>query len=296
MKILITGVYGFVGRNFYVNFKKKYKIIGIGSRKKNKDLKETKNLINKKITFKNLINLKFKPDLILHCAGSGSVMNSFKNKKNDYIKNVKTTEELLKFIQNLEKKPKLIFFSSAAVYGNSCNKYKKKINPISPYGKNKIICEKIIKLFSKKFKLQFNILRFYSIYGDGLKKQLIWDACKKIKLNKNVFFGTGEEIRSWIHIKDVVSFVDFLIKKNLYNNILDVSGHETLKNKMLLQKLYLLNNLKIKPKFNNTKKKGDPLYQIYDGSKIKKLGWSPKIRLHIGLRKYLLWFKKFQIK
>ena len=123
-------------------------------------------------------------------------MNSFKNKKNDYIKNVKTTEQLLKFIQNLEKKPKLIFFFQVQLFMEIVViNIKKKLILFLHTEKIKLYAKKLLNFFEKNFKLQFNILRFYSIYGDGLKKQLIWDACKKMKFNKNIFFGTGEEIK-----------------------------------------------------------------------------------------------------
>ena len=32
---------------------------------------------------------------------------------------------------------------------------------------------------------------------------------------KKIFYGTGEEIRSWINIKDVVDFINFILTKNL---------------------------------------------------------------------------------
>ena len=72
--------------------------MGIGRRRKSEKIK---NLIDKKINLKNLISLNFNPDIILHCAGSGSVIKSFKNKKLDYEKNVNTTKEIVGFIKYL---------------------------------------------------------------------------------------------------------------------------------------------------------------------------------------------------
>lgn len=292
MKILITGVFGFVGNSIFFHLKKKFDVLGIG-RKKNFKLRIHNRLINKKVTKTNLINLNFLPDIILHCAGSSSVIRSYENKKLDFAKNVETTKEIVKFIQYCKIKPRIVFFSSAAVYGNNCNKNRKKTIPISPYGKNKLLSEKILLEKSKKFKFKINILRFYSIYGCGLKKQLIWDACRKMNNQKNIYFGTGNEIRSWINIKDVIRFIDFLIKKNIKKNtILDISGNDIIKNKTLLQKLFKLNKLKSVPNFNNINKKGDPLIQIFNNSKLKKLNWFAKTKLSDGLLEYLLWFKK----
>jgi UDP-glucose 4-epimerase len=291
LKILITGVYGYVGYNIFLALKKKYKVIGIG-RRNNKKINFNKSLFNKKINKINLISLNFKPDIILHCAGSGSVLKSIKNKKLDYQKNVSTTKELVNFLSVLKKKPRVIFFSSAAVYGNNCEKTLKEVKPISPYGTNKFLSEEILRKSSLNLNFELNVLRFYSIYGSGLTKQLIWDACKKIQNNKNVFFGSGNELRSWIHIKDVINFISFLIRKKTKNfAIFDVAGNDVIKNKILLIRLFRLFKYKKIPKFNNINKKGDPKNQICNNKKIKKLGWRPKYNLSKGLKDYLKWFK-----
>ena len=60
--------------------------------KKKLKVKIYNQLINKKVTKTNLVNLNFLPDIILHCAGSSSVIQSYKNKKLDYKKNVETTK------------------------------------------------------------------------------------------------------------------------------------------------------------------------------------------------------------
>ena len=292
MKILITGVCGFVGNNLYLKLKKKNEIIGIG--RKNRNYKNKyKNIIEKEITHKNLVNLNFKPNVIIHCAGSGSVTKSIQNPKIDYEKNVNTTKELIKFISELTKKPKVIMFSTAAVYGNSCEKNKKQLKPISPYGRNKLKSENILLKKSKKFKFELIILRFYSIYGVGLKKQLIWDVCEKINNKINDFYGSGNEMRSWINIKDVNRLIQFLIKKgSISNQILDISGNNVVKNKFLVKKLFKLLNINKVPYFNKKNKRGDPIDQIFNNSILKNLGWKPKINLSNGLKEYVQWYKK----
>ena len=292
MKILITGVCGFVGNNLYLKLKKKNEIIGIG--RKNRNYKNKyKNIIEKEITHKNLVNLNFKPNVIIHCAGSGSVTKSIQNPKIDYEKNVNTTKELIKFISELTKKPKVIMFSTAAVYGNSCEKNKKQLKPISPYGRNKLKSENILLKKSKKFRFELMILRFYSIYGVGLKKQLIWDVCEKINNKINVFYGSGNEMRSWINIKDVNRLIQFLIKKgSISNQTLDISGNDVVKNKFLVKKLFKLLNINKVPYFNKKNKKGDPIDQIFNNSILKNLGWKPKINLSNGLKEYAQWYKK----
>lgn len=277
-----------------MKFKNKFIVTGIGRKRKNQ--RKLKNAVNKKINLKNLISLNFSPDIILHCAGSGSVGKSFKNKKSDYEKNVNTTKEIVNFIKYLNKKPRILYFSSAAVYGNYCNKLNKRIKPISPYGKNKLLSEKILLHASKSLDFDLNIIRFYSIYGKGLKKQLIWDACKKIIKKDNIFFGSGEEIRSWINIKDVVSFVEYLLKNQKQkNSIQDVYTNDVLKNEDLLKILFKFFKFNCNPKFNNKSKKGDPKNQVVNDLNFKNTYWKKRVSISTGLKEYVKWFKNQKI-
>ena len=292
MNILITGVHGFVGSNLYSYLKRKYKIFGIGRNNKYSKLNH-QNILSLEINKKSLKKINFQPDILIHCAGSGSVSKSLNNKKKDYKKNVLTSKYIINYLKEIKKKPKVIIFSSAAVYGNSAGKKKKKILPASPYGVNKLKSEKIFKESSKKLGFKLQILRFYSIYGEGLRKQLIWDACNKILLKKNYFYGSGEEIRSWTHINDVCKFIDTIISKPLKKNcIVDVSSNDVLKNKIILKKLFKLFNYNFSPHFNKIQKKGDPLNQIYVKKYIQNINWSPSVGIDEGLKKYFLWFKK----
>ena len=52
------------------------------------------------------------------------------------------------------------------------------INPISNYALNKLLCEKILKFYNQKNKKSVCILRIGSVFGPGLKRQFIYDACK----------------------------------------------------------------------------------------------------------------------
>lgn len=295
MKILITGVHGFIGKKVFDQLKYK-DIRGIGRAKSKNARIKSKKVFNKNITIKNLLKLNFSPDVIIHCAGSSSVGFSIENPYLDYVKNVQTTKIILDFIKKQKKKIRLIFLSSAAVYGNNCSFYNKKLTPISIYGKNKLKSEKIlIKNFSR-YNCKLIILRVFSVYGIGLRKQLLWDACNKIKRNNNQFYGSGKEIRSWININDLVGYIIyFTFVKNIKYKIIDISGNDTLNNHEFLKKVFKIFNFKKKISFNNIIKIGDPKRQIFNNKKVKSLKLKPKINLNTGLTEYIKWFKKNKI-
>ena len=293
-KILITGVYGFIGFALFKKLKKKNIVFGIGNKKK--ELKKNyKNLTNNKITLKNLIKLKFKPDIIVHCAGGSSVSFSNNYPKKDYKNNVGTTIELIKFVKTLSAQTKIINISSAAVYGERKNKNSTITKPVSNYGRSKLKAEKIIKFYSSKKLFKAVNLRIFSIYGEGLQKQLLWDAANKILKNNYIFYGSGKEIRSWINIKDTIRFIVKSAKIASYDcPAVDIAGNNFLTNYKILKILFKFFKVKKNPKFLKINRKGDPFYQIANINKIKNLGWIEKCSINRGILNYVKWFKRIK--
>ncbi len=298
--ILITGAYGFLGRNVAREFKEfGYHIIGIGHGKWYAD-EFTKYGIDEwfetTVTFEALLNINKKFDVIVHCAGSGSVGFSHENPYEDFQKSVQSTLSLLEYIRLQNPTFKFIYPSSPAVQGNLGNKpieeHMSDI-PVSPYGFHKRIAEDLCLSYHKNFKIDIGVIRYFSIYGDGLKKQLLWDACRKItQANSVTFFGTGKETRDWIHVSDAASLLRvFSEKVKGFEIINGGSGTTTEINKVVnLIKKYFEKDIEIN--FNGETKEGDPIYFWADTSKASDLGWKPKVNLETGLENYVKFFKE----
>tara|TARA_B110000305_G_scaffold70427_1_gene79094 strand:+ start:183 stop:1052 length:870 start_codon:yes stop_codon:yes gene_type:complete len=282
--ILITGIDGFIGKSLKEALKRDNKIIGIVNKKKLNKIKS--NLIS--LNTNNLKKIPFMPDYIFHCAGTSSVSKSFIKSKEDYEKNYLTTKILIEFYKQTPIKPTIFIFSSAAVYGNN----KKLLNPISNYGKNKLLAEKLSINYANKFDMKIIILRIFSVYGEKNCKQLFWDICKKISSKKNIFFGTGKEIRSWIHISDLLSAINLIKDVKKFPFIIDVGSYKPTINKNIIKLFYKAFDFNFVPKFNNVNRKGDPKEQISNNTKLKDLGWKQKIKITKGIMLYARWFKK----
>ncbi len=283
MKILITGINGYIGSQLKKYFlEKKYKIYGISSKSKKSD-------------YNKLIKKKIKPNAIIHCAGSGLVaINKYSHKihKN---KNYGSTKELLNFIKKSNlKNSNIIFLSSQAVYGKvSTSKISERnyVAPISSYGKTKLLAEKELKKIKNNYVI---ILRLFSIYGIGLKKQIIWDACKNFKLKKPIFRGTGLEKRDFLNIKDFTRLISIIIKtKNEKYSIYNVgSGSGTLILKLLIKIKKELKNKK-KIVFTGKSNKAEKQNFISSNTKVQKyFNWKPKIKMSKEIQKYTNWFKE----
>lgn len=291
MNILITGSNGFIASKF-AEFaaKKKIKVYGIG-RKNQKNISKgyTKNITGE-LSIKNLKKFKKKFNYIIHCAGYGTV----KGRKRNSIKFLPTLN-LLEFVYRNTPSTKIIFTSSASVYGNQKKKISEKarLSPISNYGKNKILIEKKMSHYSKQKKLDILVLRISSIYGEGLKKQFFFECCSKIKKNKNVFFGDGNELRDWLHIKDfnllILKIINQGFKKFNIFNCGTGKGHEI---KKVINFIIKKNKKNINPKFNGYGLGQNPKSNVVNIQKLGKFNWKPKTNFWKGVSNYIKWYNK----
>ena len=166
--------------------------------------------------------------------------------------------------------------------------------PASPYGYHKKIAEDLCQSYSEKFGLQVAIVRLFSVYGNGLKKQLLWDACNKIKTSNSevTFWGTGDETRDFIHVEDVARLFDLLLSPQ--HKFIIVNGgsgtKHTIKEAVELIRINLSKDVKID--FNNQVNIGNPLYYWADMERMDDLNFSCETSFEDGLKKYVQGFER----
>jgi len=233
-------------------------------------------------------------DYIIHCAGTGTVE---KSKKLNKIYELKSTKIVLDYINLYNPKAKLIYISSVAVYGdlykNRINE-KQKINPISNYAKIKSLSENLCQYYSEKFNIPIVVLRVSSLYGNGLKKQIIFDAIKKIKSGNQIFYGTGKEVRDFLHVDDLIILINKIIKRNLlFFEIFNCGSQQIYSIKSVISKLEKIIKKKVNPIFNKSFVSSNPKSLIVSTRKITKIyNWHPKVKFNDGLLDYYDWFQK----
>jgi UDP-glucose 4-epimerase len=300
MRVLITGAYGFLGRNTAKKFKMAgHHVTGIGHGKWYADEYRKWGIdqwFETTITFESLININQKFDIIVHCGGGASVGFSNANPYEDFQKSVQSTLSLLEYIRLQCIGCKFIYPSSPAVQGNLGNvqiKENMHESPISPYGFHKKIAEDLCFSYNRNYGIEIGIIRFFSVYGEGLRKQLLWDACNKINQSDEVsFYGTGYETRDWIHVSDAASLiVKFANYTNKFQVINGGYGKRTLISDVIDQ---LCKNFgkDITVRFNGDIKEGDPVHFWADNTTALEIGWEPEIDLESGLKRYVNYFKE----
>lgn len=299
-KILITGAKGFLGSNFAKYFKNLgYETYGIGHGGLSVDESKEIGLDYWKkddISIKSILEFEQTFDVIVHCGGSGSVGFSIDYPYEDFKKTVDGTLEVLEYMRVYNPNTHLIYPSSPAVQGEHPDSPIQEDyigKPASPYGYHKKISEDLCQSYSEKYNLKVSIIRLFSVYGNGLKKQLLWDACHKIKnaASQVMFWGTGEETRDFIHIDDVLLLVDVLLKQD--EKFILINGGTGIKFsiKDVVEMIRDLVAPSVKIQFNNEINIGNPIYYWADTQKIDKYNIKLSKRLESEIENYVYWVK-----
>ncbi len=242
---------------------------------------------------------QFCPDIIFHCAGSADVRVSVENPKLDFERNVALTHNLLFALHKLNfHAVKMVFLSSAAVYGNPVSlpiSENALLNPLSPYALHKIMCEEICTYFRKNYGIDVRIARIFSAYGNGLKKQIFWDMYQKVvKTDELNMFGTGAESRDYIHVDDVVQALMLIARQNKGEHyIYNVANGEEIKIKDIASLFATCAGIpESSIHFDGYVREGDPLNWCADISELKRLGYQKKVSIQDGISDYYKWVSK----
>lgn len=294
-KVLITGIHGFIGNAIKKEFETKYDVYGIdvvGSADKNHyifDMRSTE--------LKNLLQ-QIAPDIIIHAAGGANVANSIKNPKLDFENSVEVFYNLLESIRIARIHCKVIFLSSAAVYGNVNSlpvTETIELNPISPYGLHKKICEEIGQYYKSIYGIDICMLRIFSVYGPGLKKQIMWDMFQKSVLNGKIeLFGNGEESRDFIYIDDLVKCIELVMNVKSDYTVFNIGNGKGVRIGEVAEIFSRIMFGENRVSFNNQIREGDPRFWQADISRIAEMNYSPQINLADGIENYIRWAKKNQ--
>lgn len=237
-------------------------------------------------------------DLCVNCSGAASVPASLKNPLRDYTLNTSNVFKVLDAIRQHAPTCKFINLSSAAVYGNPERlpiQESQSLNPVSPYGRHKLMAEQICQEFYSHYQIPTCSLRIFSAYGEGLRKQLFWDLFKKAKNQPVSLFGTGDESRDFIHVDDIVQIIALVAEKATFDgaNINVANGEESMI-KDAAAGFYSNFEQSIDYHFSGTERKGDPSNWVADISEIKKLGYQQQVMFLDGLKRYYEWAKDLQ--
>ncbi len=228
-------------------------------------------------------------EYIFHFASNAKIGYSVDNPFGDFNSTLYQTIQLLELLRQYSKKTKLIFPSSAAVYGNPKNfpmTEEDPTFPISPYGVAKLSSERYMSVYSNLYGLKTCSLRSFSVYGPRQRKLVVYDSIKKLlKNNQKIhIYGNGLQCRDFVYISDVVdAFLLTASSSELNGEVYNVASGISTSINNLIQ--IIASKLHCSPEFiYENKTVGDPEIWVSSIKKIHdELHFSPKISLEIGV-------------
>jgi UDP-glucose 4-epimerase len=237
---------------------------------------------------------------VFHFAGGASVPQSVGDPVGDFNSLLPGTVALLDHLARHQRDAHLVFPSSAAVYGNPTSLpviEKAAIIPISPYGIHKAAAEFIIGHYARLFGLRASVLRIFSAYGEGLRKQVVWDLCRKILTAHAAgesavsMHGHGSETRDFIHAADIARAALLVAARPPSETveILNVgSGIET-SIRSLAQEVLRVLGRDIEITFDGISRLGDPANWRADISPLRNLGFVSHVSFEDGIGRAARW-------
>ena len=243
-KILILGSSGFLGTHLVEALYGNNDVIQFDLKPPNEDLKKIKyfegSILDKSLVSKAMKNI----EIVYHFAAMTDIDIVNNNPAQAIEINIAGTTNILECCveQDIDR---FIFSSSVYVYSNYGGVYKS----------TKQACELLIEDYKKMYGLSYSILQLGSVYGPGAERtnlitRLIHEAITKSEM---IHFGTGDEIRQYIYVKDVIKQAIKILDVSYKDKKIILIGHEKIRINQLMNEILSLMDSKIKKtyKLNN---------------------------------------------
>ncbi len=296
MKVLITGGAGFIGSHLAEQFEDVTVLDDLSTGSLDNLSKNVNFVRGSVVDFDTVSRVMKNMDYVFHLAAKVGVHESVSSSEKTYEVNVKGTENVLRaaFENNVKK---VIFVSSAAVYGDNTNLPLKEsafLNPLSPYGQSKAKSEELCKEYNQKW-LNVVCLRPFNVFGPRQSPNSLYTGvipkfidCS-LKNQDLTIFGDGEQIRDFIYINDAVKA--FLLAMGKGEGPYNIAGGNGVNVNQLASSIIRLTNSTSKVKHIEAKS-GGIKKSIADTNKINQLGFEPAFSFEQGLNETIGYLRK----
>jgi dTDP-glucose 4,6-dehydratase len=308
MKLLITGGAGFIGSNFIlhmINSHPAVEIVNLDVLTYAGNLNNLKSVDkNPRYTFikgdicdpdtVNAILKKYEIDTIVHFAAESHVDRSITNASEFIRTNILGTHNLLECARH-QPVGKFFHISTDEVYGSTLTESFKEediLSPSSPYSASKAGSDLLALSYFKTYKLPVIITRCTNNFGPYQypEKLIPLFITNLIEDKKVPIYGTGTNIRDWIHVSDHCRAVEFLFDKGIPGEIYNVGGGNEKTNFEITEKiLKLLKKDESMIEFVTDRPGHDFRYSL-DCSKLLKMGWKPRNSFEECLKDSVNWY------
>ncbi len=308
MSVLVTGCTGFIGSNLATKLVENgYRVYGLVRHVARKELKPLDSILDKIRLIEGDLGTyhsvssaigNVQPQFVLHLGALSPVRLSFENPFPYISTNFEGTVNIIHSMLEKAPKARLIFASTAEVYGwqNKREPIKEiaALNPASPYAICKEAADQYVRMAMRIYDFKATVLRPINSYGRrGEKGFFVEYLVSKMLKNETCYIGAPRSIRDYMFVDDHVNAYLLAMKsEKATGEVFNVSPSNPVTNEKLASILSEIIGFNGKivfgsypPGYPSRPVAQDPDYLVLDSTRIREIiGWKPTVNLEEGLR------------
>ncbi len=308
-KYLVTGGAGFIGSNLVEALVAGgdkvvvYDDLRRGQKRRVQDYKQTEvRLVEGDVRDgKELKKAAKGCDYLLHLAGVSGVERSVRDPEETVDVAAKGTLNALIAARDLKVK-RVILPSSCAVYGESPVLPKEEAmlpTPYSPYGAACLVAEDLMRVFYATYRVETVCLRLFNVYGpqetpDDADSGVVAKFISSLLRGKQpLIYGDGKQSRDFVHVSDVVeAFRLACTAPKAEGEVFNIASGSRVSVSGLLAVFNQLLEIEVQPDYKDARP-ADVRHSLAETIKAQEvLGFRPRVGLHEGLVKTMLWYRR----
>lgn len=252
---------------------------------------------------------RHQPIAIIHCAGTSLVGPSVKNPELYYENNFVRTKKMLDFLVKHKISSRVIFSSSAAVYGEPvitpCQEEDPPL-PISPYGESKLMIEMMLQAYKTAYDLDFVAFRYFNACGADSRGRhgqahgathIIARVLESVR-DKTEFrlFGNdyptvdGTCVRDYVHVEDLADAHIRALSISVPSGIYNLSSGTGASNQEIVIKAEEITGLDVQIVIE-PRRPGDPAVLTAMADRFQQVSaWQPRYNLDDIVKHAWAWY------
>lgn len=297
LRILVSGGAGFIGSNLVDSLVEEGHVVAVVdnlSSGQKDNLNKEAEFFEVDITSEDKISEvfeKFKPEVVFHLAAQIDVRASVTDPAKDVKTNVIGTINIARVALDQSVR-KLIFSSTGgALYGKEAPRPTDEeagINPISPYGLDKLAAEKYLRYFESLSDMSVTVLRYANVYGPkqnpkGKAGAIAIFADKMLSGEPIAVYGDGSSSRDYVYVGDVVRANLAALRSSL-NGTYNISTGEETSLRELVDKIQKITNSSSRVEYKDSRSGELEASCLSNKRAALELDWQPEIKLEDGIR------------
>jgi UDP-glucose 4-epimerase len=238
--------------------------------------------------------------VIFHMAASADVAASVANPRHDFDNTFRGVFEVLEAARHAGSR--VVFPSTASIFdaSNTLPLSERAFpRPTSPYAAGKLGGEAYCHAYHRSYGVDVRIARLFSVYGVGMFRFAIHDIVRKIQQNHEdlTILGDGTQVRDYLFIDDAVRGLTMVATEGASGEEYNVASGEPVRLldlARLIGELMGYPDIRIRPTGRSFA--GDTPRWYADISKVRALGFEPRVALRSGLERTIAWLSTRPVK